>query len=168
MSASAVHRQRAKPRVASTEEGALHREAEYREDMAPEATHFPAEPRARRTLRGGTGRVSLARRAIGRAGRVGFEPTVPLRVRRFSRPVHSTTLTPARVSERPRRRPLRLRKIASAPRNCHPQLDLCLTAPPSAKSVRSGVTRAGVLAQPDDRACTGSHRSSMVRVSARP
>ena len=30
-----------------------------------------------------------------RAGRVGFEPTVPFPVRRFSRPDHSTTLTPA-------------------------------------------------------------------------
>ena len=29
------------------------------------------------------------------AGRVGFEPTRPLRVCRFSRPDHSTTLTPA-------------------------------------------------------------------------
>ena len=30
------------------------------------------------------------------AERVGFEPTVPLRVLRFSRPVHSTTLPPLR------------------------------------------------------------------------
>ena len=42
-------------------------------------------------------------RCRGVAGRVGFEPTIPLPVCRFSRPEHSTALPPARMAPRHRR-----------------------------------------------------------------
>ena len=56
----------------------------------PDSSHgFPDCDPVAMTRAPRTGRVILAER-------VGFEPTIPLRGRRFSRPVHSTALPPLR------------------------------------------------------------------------
>ena len=45
-------------------------------------------------------RSVVASRAIKKADRVGFEPTLPRRANRFSRPAHSTALPPVRRSSK--------------------------------------------------------------------
>jgi hypothetical protein len=68
--------------------------------------------RSRSRTRGTAGRRAVA--VVKRAGRVGFEPTRPVRVCRFSRPERSTTPPPAQdhASEA---RPRDPRKIAQRP-----------------------------------------------------
>src|SRR5215469_18558791 len=63
------------------------------------------------------------------AERVGFEPTVPLRTRRFSRPVLSTTPPPLRLGNSGREM---LSKLALAGRHPCPHLDRirCSGLPP--------------------------------------